>query len=599
MDAKHINSGTSQETRFIRSHSPYCEATGPIVKKGFVAAQICALQGAYIQTCIPSRSHSPMTPCPINQRLQKYESYSASKPGKLSTTCQRSFNLSTESFANGVSKPIQNNSFRMSSPSGRISNSSNKNNFKIAENSILFRPRYPEVDTEAKTISRSNLSSSVDHQHIRPRRLSITNEMTDMIDTALEKHKTLSKSKGSSGQKPRSIQCLTGGSMDPSSYPGSSLGTELSLASIDGKIPVSLYSSANNGSKVLRDSSQRTKYQLRRKSKQWETAKALITDRNHINEEAIKSISSSPQIIEQAWTCKHLHRSNSKIMVPINLRSTSADCNVIGRKCNCDCNLYRLVQGNQSELERHQKPVRSKSNHQPSTEKSSHSIHQQSAASTRISSAISGTLPEKAPSRWRWWNLVLVDKQPATGVAFTKGPTLAASVNNEENQQVSEPLNHQSDSRNNRNRRTQDDTIRHSLGEREYEDEISEVRPLKIMDSTPKRGFDQCLKTKEALRTSYSSSAGSSATHMLNTPKAKAQEEQLSEWLATLPQEESIRGSSPVSHTKSQTDSLNRLKGYRHKGKGNGIKRIQVIINLDGAADMVFEARLEGKSWEV
>ena len=599
MEAKHINSETSQETRFIRSHSPYCEATGPIVEKGFVAAQICALQGAYIQTKIPSQSHSPMTPCPINQRLQKYESYSASKPEKLSTTCQRSFNLSTESFANGVSKPIQNNSFRMISPSGRISTSSNKNNFSIAENSILLRPRYPEVDTEAKTISRSNLSSSVDHQHIRPGRLSITKEMADMIDTAVEKHKTPSKSKSSSDQKPRSIQCLIGGSMDPSSYPDPSLSTELSLGSIDVGIPVSLHSSANDGSKVLGDSSQRTKYHLRRKSKQWETVKALIADRNHINEEAIESISSSPKIIERAWTCQHLHRSKSKIMVPINLRSASAHCNVIGRKCNCDGNLYRLVQVNQSGLERLQKPVRSKSNHQPSTEKSGRSIHQQSASSTRISSAISGTLTEKAPSRWRWWNLVLADKQPATGVAFTKGPTIAASVNNEENQQVSEPLNHQSDSRNNRNRRTQDNTIRHSVGECEYEDEISEVRPLKIMDSTPKYGFDQCLKTKEALRTSYSSSAGSSATHMLNTPKAKAQEEQLSEWLAALPQEECIRDSNPVSHTKSQTDSLNRLKGYRHKGTGNRIKGIQVIINLDGAADMVFEASLEGKSWEV
>ncbi|CAF9926530.1 hypothetical protein IMSHALPRED_006986 [Imshaugia aleurites] len=56
----------------IRSYSPYCESTGPIVQEGFVAARIRALQGFSSQAQIP-------TPTPP-QRLHIYKQHSPPKP---------------------------------------------------------------------------------------------------------------------------------------------------------------------------------------------------------------------------------------------------------------------------------------------------------------------------------------------------------------------------------------------------------------------------------------------------------------------------------------------------------------------------------------
>ena len=48
----------------VRYHSPYCEATGPIVQDGFVASRIRTLQALSNDVFKPIRSHSPMLECP-------------------------------------------------------------------------------------------------------------------------------------------------------------------------------------------------------------------------------------------------------------------------------------------------------------------------------------------------------------------------------------------------------------------------------------------------------------------------------------------------------------------------------------------------------
>ena len=69
----------------VRNHSPYCESTGPIVREGFVAARVRALQGFSHPAQIGTRSHPPLTPCPP-RRLHVYKlrspprSSSAPKP---------------------------------------------------------------------------------------------------------------------------------------------------------------------------------------------------------------------------------------------------------------------------------------------------------------------------------------------------------------------------------------------------------------------------------------------------------------------------------------------------------------------------------------
>lgn len=646
MKATQTNNEAVRETRFIRSHSPYCEATGPIVEKGFVAARIRALQEAYSQAWIPSQSHSPMTPCPINQRLQKYESYSSPKPRKLSKTYRRSLNLSRDSFANGVSKQTQNNSFRANVPSRRTSSSSidtgswkSHHHTRLKDNPKFVLPKYSKIENDAKTVSRSNLSTSLDqwadihipgpeptvlatplnsgggikHQtvniespatinsnsggdkkQIRPRRSSITNALTSMIDIALEKHKPPSEVQSSSNHNPRSILYLADKSTNLSSYMGSLLGTEC-VGSTAGKTPTTLHSNVNDGSMFLEDRSQRKNYQILHKLNQSKNAQVLIAKRDEKIQEAVENISSSPKRIQRARTFQHPHSSKNKIVDPINPRSVSADCNPNRRNYSFDWNFHNPAQVSRSELERHQKPVRSKSNHQPPVENSNRSNRRQSSTSVGISSALSRSPSEKAPKRWRWWKLVLVDKQPSAGVASTKAPILAASIDSEGTHQAGELLSQKNGCRDNQNRRPGDGRIKHLLGECERKGEIGDVKPLAIVETIPKHGFDQ--NSKETSRTSYTCST--SLFTEPNIPKGGVQEEQLSEWLATLPQEESIQGSSPALHPRSQTSSPNGTKEHRHKMKGKRVKRIQVIVSLDGAADVVFEAHLEGKSWEV
>lgn len=66
---------TSLERPIIRSHSPYCEATGPIVKEGFVAARIRYLEEAQAHkgARISLQSYFPKVPCSVHRTPEIYE----------------------------------------------------------------------------------------------------------------------------------------------------------------------------------------------------------------------------------------------------------------------------------------------------------------------------------------------------------------------------------------------------------------------------------------------------------------------------------------------------------------------------------------------
>ena len=74
------NTPASQKSP-VRYHSPYCEATGPIVQDGFVASRIRTLQALSNDAFKPIRSHSPMLDCPrpwLHDRLHHTPSTPAS-----------------------------------------------------------------------------------------------------------------------------------------------------------------------------------------------------------------------------------------------------------------------------------------------------------------------------------------------------------------------------------------------------------------------------------------------------------------------------------------------------------------------------------------
>ena len=79
MEARQHKSLSFLERPLVKGHSCYCEAKGPTVEEGFVAARIRAIQGAYNPTSVSSWSHSPMVPCLMYQRLEKPGVYLLSK----------------------------------------------------------------------------------------------------------------------------------------------------------------------------------------------------------------------------------------------------------------------------------------------------------------------------------------------------------------------------------------------------------------------------------------------------------------------------------------------------------------------------------------
>lgn len=92
------NIDNSRQPSGIRNHSnPYSEAMGPLVKEGFVADRIQRLQGAQSKLVVPP-SLPPPVPGPIPEITQKYDSCSSPEPDPLPrgrVSRNRSFGLVT------------------------------------------------------------------------------------------------------------------------------------------------------------------------------------------------------------------------------------------------------------------------------------------------------------------------------------------------------------------------------------------------------------------------------------------------------------------------------------------------------------------------
>ncbi|MCJ1397066.1 delta subunit of the central stalk of mitochondrial F1F0 ATP synthase, atp16 [Xylographa trunciseda] len=71
------NTPKSLGRSIVRYHSPYCEATGPIVEEGTVAARIRALQCAARDNLDIIRSHTPVTPTPPCRLISDWRPHSA------------------------------------------------------------------------------------------------------------------------------------------------------------------------------------------------------------------------------------------------------------------------------------------------------------------------------------------------------------------------------------------------------------------------------------------------------------------------------------------------------------------------------------------
>lgn len=626
MQARQHDSEASQSKSSIRSHSPYCEATGPIVEEGFVAAQVRAFQEAHSQAWISSRSHSPMIPCSVNQKLQKYESFYTPKSQAIFSARRRSLNLSTDSFANGVTKQISNDpprTCRKYRLSDRFSNESNgvsrrqsqrakgtafskvtlPQNFKTgqktekASSEDVSRLAQIDVSNPQTTTSANNhvLSESRSDGDTSPfysikeenqlLGVGVAEQLAKMTDSPLKTPKRPIEFSYFSGH---TSQLLLGSAerlkASQERSPHSSLSSSLSSKSTIRNAAVSLQPVIDDESASVSNSPRRRKYQIRRKSKHLESSNVshamLAGDGGLDNDRSTKKPISLPKRIRRAWTFQYPPRSKCKNLDPVKLRSLSAGHDYKS-KTLVHVSQFPSLQGNLSPR---------------SFSEAKHVVNPSSKESNKPSSIQSETQSEQTKKRWRWWKLVLVNKEPVDQGILKKAPTISASVTGESRseQAIDSPNSYKGIPQKHQRLQAQKRGMMHSLTEGGYEDEIKDERTL---DSTDKRSGnerDMLSKVAESPPTENKSLCSALIEQGLNTPEVRFQNIQ-SEWIAALPFEEPLHDLDDVSEARLRSDSLSEFVGHEHRVRGNRIKSVQVIVSFDGAADLVVEARLERK----
>lgn len=629
MQARQHDSEASPSKSSIRSHSPYCEATGPIVEEGFVAAQVRAFQEAHSQAWISSRSHSPMIPCSVNQKLQKYESYYTPKSQAIFSARRRSLNLSTDSFANGVTKQIWNDPPRARRKyclSDRFSNEPNgvshrksqrakgtafskatlPQNFKTGQKTEKASSgdvsRLAQIDVsnpQTTTSANSHVLSGSRSDGNTPPFYSIKEENQLLGVGVAEQLAKMTDSPPKTPKGPTEFSYFSGHTSQPllgsterlkasqERSPHSSLSSNLSSKSTVRNAAVSLQSVIDDESAPVSNSPRRRKYQIRRKSKHLESSYVshamLAGDGELDNNRSTKKPISLPKRIRRAWTFQYPPRSKCKNLDPVKLRSLSAghDSNCYKSKTLVHVSQFPSLRGNLSPR---------------SFSEAKHVVNPSSKESNKPSSIQSETQSEQTKKKWRWWKLVLVNKEPIDQGILKKAPTISASVTGESRseQAIDSPNSYKDIPQKHQRLQAQNRVMMHSLAECGYEDEIKDKRALDSTDKTSGNERDMLSKVAESSPTENKSLCSALIEQGLNTPEVRFQNIQ-SEWIAALPFEEPLQASDDVSEARLRSDSLSEFVGHEHRVRGNRIKRVQVIVSFDGAADLLVEARLERK----
>ena len=210
-------------------------------------------------------------------------------------------------------------------------------------------------------------------------------------------------------------------------------------------------------------------------------------------------------------------------------------------------------------------PVRHEiaNHHQASLNIAASSSRQPSGANRKASVASIKSTSSQGSKKWRWWKLALVDKQP-------KGH---------------EPRKRQSttdlaglDVRLKKRDEDENETVSpHLPVEMVLETEAEREHTLidEVLDGCPNRG-----PPDRGLPAPYSPSL------------AETRKRRSDQWVAALPGPGSAASEA---QTPSHPGSLRAAVGQEARKKDQRIKKVQVIVSLDGASDLVVEASLERK----
>lgn len=330
MGARQRKSLNFLERPLVKSHSCYCEAKGPMVEEGFVAARIRAIQGAYSPTSVSSWSHSPMVPCLMYQRLEKQGFHPLSKTqtppkafrrppirpaGKLAATLFKSFlegNLG-QGLLNGPSHissdgeigveprkiesdadaqaPISehSNSLKSKQQIQQASQQGSSKNTKkqVQEDTLNSLPislnmqgitntdsHLVQLKGTTKDMSDGNIfgrKGDEKNQPIQPIEAWFAEELGDILDHASQRHNTADEGYNTSHISSSNLTDLDGERKDlpgEAPYLKSSPTSHLSLRLLIQKSFASLLSTTGGGSTSPEDNPRPKKHPVRRKTKE-------------------------------------------------------------------------------------------------------------------------------------------------------------------------------------------------------------------------------------------------------------------------------------------------------------------------------------------
>lgn len=646
MELRQHKSSNFLKRPIVKSHSCYCEAKGPIVKEGFVAARIRAIQGDYNPMSVSAWSHSPMIPCLMYQRSEEHECYSLSKrqsPAEAlrSPSIQLAGNLADpviKPFPEGIlghgclnepghfssggdigaktesaRDPISEYS-KSEQLIHQVSQQGSNNGMKDqTEEDVLDytpmtltkQPITPEhnqllqLEGAAKDMGHDNVlgrKSDEKNQPVQLPEASFAEELVDMLHHASQGHNTANEGYSTTHTSSSNLSDLdaeTNNSQGQAPYLKSSPTSDFSLRLLIKKSFASFLPTTDEGSTSLEESSRPKKHSVRRKTKEQvihddRTGDSLMIEPRDTGQFVSRS-RASPKHAQRASSLQPLARASSDIPEPIELRSLSTkpmtscshhqDDSVFSSH-NC-ANQSSGRAKPQDSITLIKSPRRSIS-HSPS-------LHQfVSGASQKFPSVLSGTPSPPARRNWSWWKLLLADTQSDAREILDEGPNRSVSDKVEPDDTWPPPKG--SDVEFFQTRPAQEaETIPAVSALKKDDHEINLTAPGDRTSSVNKSNRRQRLPEPCTFLSSPSAELDPAPSRQ---PKPQRPQHHVFDWATNFPLE-------PLSQDSSGAASPVRLPAMSSTGsskrgnRGQKIKRVQVIVTLDGSSDVMVEATMK------
>lgn len=630
-------------TSTVRSHSPYCEATGPIVDEGFVAARIHELQKAYHQAWTPTQSHSPMSPCPIYPKLQRYEHFSRTEPYEPPTGSSASQGL--EQIGGGTPRSLRHNhvSARYLSNSdgfgawNRSADDLKPTRFLLPKYRTLIRKSYSassdnlndsleeqaqkQITSPAAILSSTSLTAEDRMEHVlqTKRRLLLKSDQgsnepriekpksgfsgksTDTTRSAEEKRNGLKEGSGIRYHVPAYISQLleqkrvSDTPQDQLTDVTPSQATNFPSSSPAGETVVQIQNRADDGSSPVSVYHQPKENQTRPKIKPPRLLNPPAA--SLVNQDMdLHVISSSPQKSEQSGGQSRaslskggyggLSKAHAQLIDATRLGSDADGHRHAEASTGSSSDLSDLLnRARRDNVRRQSLPARlNGSNRHPSS------------ASAKTPSIVSSTRSSSLWKKWRSWKLVLVDKNPSP-------QDLSNRLTDSSRSSVNEIMNQPREVKQaNLDPKSSPPSLQPTQNTRptDYSPEIHRAGGVDknearfSIELVPKTQLHQSPKNEEAPKTG-TSRGDMPANISVKVPAATSARAQPSQWVATFPLNETLQESDATSLCKDGGDEFGESTNSTGAGRGQRMKKIQVVISFDEVADLVIEAHLKGK----